>query len=79
MNLRKYDLVIKLDYSTKDYSMAASQDMPLSVQGECGAFLINIENILEKNRFVIVEQHESNRPNSSHYLCYLDDDWKLGR
>lgn len=75
MNLNKYDLVIKLDYSAEDYNIAASEDMPLPVQGEWEAFLINIENILEENGFVIVEQHESNRPNSisQYYGVYPAD------
>ena len=64
MNLSRYDLVIQVDYVAENVAISASEDMPLPIQGDWDAFLINIENILYENGFGIAEQHASNRQNS---------------
>lgn len=79
-NIKKYDLYIEVEYTnlTPDIEITSDtsvEGVPFDVKGSWDAFLVNIENVLRKNRFEIVESHESNRPESlsQYYAIYPAD------
>lgn len=79
-NIKKYDLYIEVEYTnlTPDIEITSDtsvEGVPFDVKGSWDAFLVNIENVLRKNRFEILESHESNRPESlsQYYAIYPSD------
>lgn len=79
-NIKKYDLYIEVEYTnlTPDIEITSDtsvEGVPFDVKSSWDAFLVNIENVLRKNRFEIVESHESNRPESlsQYYATYPAD------
>lgn len=79
-NIKKYDLYIEVEYTnlTPDIEITSDtsvEGVPFDVKGSWDAFLVNIENVLRKNKFEIVESHESNRPESlsQYYAIYPAD------
>lgn len=79
-NTEKYDLYIEVEYENLTPDVTITSDtsvdgVPFDVRGSWDAFLVNIENILKKNNFEIVESHESNRSDSlsQYYAVYPSD------